>query len=144
MQDPLCPGGQRRVHDVDGPSVIDLPEVAAAAGPKLRIGGEMVNDLAAGDGSTNGRRLADVGGDEIDPVERQMAGRPVQDADPLAAVEQQPNQVQTDEAVTRTQLMRVVLTAVPWVRVATILRTGCLPVVPPESIGDQPASRPDR
>jgi hypothetical protein len=50
----------------------------------------VVHHSAALDGPTNSRPVADVGTYQVDAVERQMAyagARPVEDAQPVAAVE---------------------------------------------------------
>src|SRR5439155_20516695 len=58
VQDALDAGGESFLDHVDCAEVVHLPEMAAAAGPKLRVRRQMINGPAPADRTANGRAIS--------------------------------------------------------------------------------------
>src|SRR5207253_3093911 len=94
-------GGEGGVEDVDGAEVIDLVKVAAAVSPQVRVGGKVVDEFAAAHGLCHGGTVAHVGEGHVKAVQRQVIDgrpRPLQHAHGGAALDEQGDEVATDEA----------------------------------------------
>src|SRR5205823_5968998 len=103
MQDALGPGGERLLDDVDRPDKVHLPEVPAAVGPQLRVSRQVIDGPTAADGAADRRSVADVRGDELDPIRAGSVSdglATIEHADPLTPSDQKPDQVAADEAGT--------------------------------------------
>jgi hypothetical protein len=66
MEDPLGPGCQAGVEDVERPTMVDLIKGPAIPDPEVWVGREMVDPSPADHRSLDGRPLPDIGVNDLD------------------------------------------------------------------------------
>ena len=71
-----APAVERGVEDVDRPPVVHRVELAAVAGPEVRVGRQVIDEPAARDGPPSRLAVADVGADDLDPAGQVRRRRP--------------------------------------------------------------------